>query len=80
MPEIPDEKLIPQIEKTVFMDSKTGVQEQLFSGSENLKKQVEEEIMLGVPPENEWSIMSQTALGKSYVDVIQGAIQKIRNA
>lgn len=80
MPEIPDEKLVPQIEKTVFMDSKTGVQEQLFSGSENLKKQVEEEIMLGVPPENEWSIMSQTALGKSYVGVIQGAIQKIRNA
>lgn len=80
IPEIPDEKLIPQIEKTVFMDSKTSVQEKLFSGTESLKKQVEEEIMVGVPPESEWSIMSQTPLGSEYISAIKGAIQKVRNA
>ena len=78
--EVPDSDLIPQIEKTVFMDSKAGVQEQLFSGTENLKKQVEEEVMVGVPPESEWSIISQTPLGSEYIGMIKGAIQKIRNA
>ena len=80
IPEVPDDKLIPQIEKTVFMDSKTSVQEQLFSGTESLKKQVEEEIMVGVPPENTWSIMSQTNLGNEYIGAIKSAIQKVRNA
>ena len=80
IPEVPDEKLVPQIEKTVFMDAKTSVQEQLFSGTESLKKQVEKEIMVGVPPESEWSIMSQTSLGNEYISMIKGAIQKVRNA
>ncbi len=80
IPEVPDDKLIPQIEKTVFMDSKTSVQEQLFSGTESLKSQVEKEIMVGVPPENTWGVMSQTDLGKEYIGAVKGAIQKVRNA
>ena len=80
LPDVPDEKLIPEIEKTVFMDSKTSVQEQLFSGTENLKQQVEEEIMVGVPPEEDWGIMSQTSLGGEYINLVKSSIQKIRNA
>ena len=80
LPEVPDEKLVPEIEKTVFMDSKASVQEQLFSGTESLKQQVEKEIMVGVPDEKDWGIMSQTKLGGDYINSIKTAIQKVRNA
>ena len=33
-----------------------------------------------VPPENTWSIMSQTNLGNEYIGAIKNAIQKVRNA
>ena len=80
LPEVPDNKIQPEIEKTVFLDSKTSVQEQLFTGTEQLKQQVEGEIKLGVPDESEWPIISQTSMGAEYINLIKAALQKVVNA
>jgi hypothetical protein len=80
LPEVPDDVLVPEVEKVVFLDSKTSVQEQLFTGSEQLKKQAQDEIMIGTPEQSVWPMISQTTLGVEYISLIQTAIQKITNA
>ena len=77
VPEVPDEKLVPEIQKVIFMDSKMGVQEQLFSGTQELKKQTSEAILEGEPDQKEWSTMKKTSLGSEYIGLLEDAIQKI---
>ena len=80
LPDVPDNKLQPEIEKTVFLDSKASVQEQLFTGTEQLKQQVSEEIKLGTPDEADWPVISQTSMGAEYINVIKSSLQKVASA
>ena len=54
-----------------------GVQEQLFSGTQELKKQTSEAILEGEPDQKEWSTMKKTSLGSEYIGLLEDAIQKI---
>jgi hypothetical protein len=79
IPEVPDEKLVPEIQKVIFMDSKMGVQEQLFSGTQELKKQTTEAILEGEPEQKEWGNMKKTSLGSEYIGMFEEALKKIES-
>ena len=79
IPEVPDEKLAPEIQKVVFMNSKVGVQEQLFSGTQELKEQASKAILDGVPDQKQWPLMKKTSLGAEYLNMIEDAVKKIES-
>ena len=79
IPEVPDEKLVPEIQKVVFMNSKVGVQEQLFSGTQGLKEQASKAILDGVPDQKQWPLMKKTSLGAEYLNMIEDAVKKIES-
>ncbi len=80
VPDVSDDQLIPEIEKVIFMDAKLGVQEQLFSGTQELKKQAIDAVMEGVPEQKQWPLIKQTALGSEYLSMIEKTVQKIEAA
>lgn len=77
MPEVTDEQLKPEIEKVVFMSSTQGMQEQIFTGVQNMKEQMKEEIKSGMPEGDDAKMLQRTELGKAYLSVVNDAIKKI---
>ena len=79
LPEVSDDELRPEIEKVVFLDSKRGVQEQLFTGTQQLKEETINLIKENVPEEKDFAVMQKTGPGKEYVSMIQTALQKVES-
>jgi len=78
-PEVPDEKLIPEIEKSVFVKIKEGLQTELGEGVGKLKESAIEAIEFEGPSDNDRSIMSGTAMGKEMLAVIDDGVAKIES-
>jgi hypothetical protein len=78
-PDIPDEKLIPEVEKTVFMKIKEGLQAELGEGTDKLKESAIEAINHEGPNEDDRKIMSATDLGKEMLAIIDDGVTKIES-
>lgn len=77
---VSDKDLKPTIEKIIFMDSKANLQKKLFVGTKELKEQIKKEILDETPPKEDWSLVSQSELGKKYIDMLNAAIKKVNDA
>jgi hypothetical protein len=76
-PDIEDEKLIPEIEKSVFMKIKETLQEDLTEGAGKLKESAIEAIEFEGPSESDRAIMSKSSLGKEMIKVIEDGVSSI---
>jgi hypothetical protein len=77
LPEVPDEKLKPEMEKVIFMSSTKGMQEQIYTGVQKMKEQIKTEVMKGMPEGEEATMLKQSKIGKSYLSMVDKAIKKI---
>jgi hypothetical protein len=77
VPEVSDEELAPVIQKIVFMNSKLGVQEKLFTGTQGLKKQATQAVLDGIPDQSTWASLKKSSAGVSYVNMIEDTVKKI---
>tara|TARA_Y100000593_G_scaffold93899_1_gene190488 strand:- start:1299 stop:2570 length:1272 start_codon:yes stop_codon:yes gene_type:complete len=78
-PDLPDEKLIPEIEKSVFVKIKEGLQAELGEGVGKLKESALEALKEGEPSEDDKAIMSGTPLGQEMIKVIEDGVAEIEN-
>ena len=79
MPEVPDEKLVPEIEKVIFMNSKIAVQEQIYTGAQQLKEQTTDAVLEGTPEKDQWELIKKTPMGAEYISIYEQAIKKIES-
>ena len=77
LPEVPDEKLKPEIEKVIFMSSTKGMQEQIYTGVQKMKEQMKAEINTGMPEGEIASMIKATGIGKEFISTIEDAIKKV---
>ena len=78
-PEVPDEKLVPEIEKVIFMNSKIAVQEQIYTGAQQLKEQTTDAVLDGTPEKDQWELIKKTPMGAEYISIYEQAIKKIES-
>lgn len=76
-PEVPDEKLKPEVEKVIFMNATQGMQQEIYSGVQKMKEQIKNEIMDGVPEKEDQALIKQSEEGKTYLSMIEDAVKKI---
>jgi len=77
LPEVSDEKLMPEIEKSVFMAATQDLQTQIYTGVQKMKTEVAEAIKTGIPPEEDWALVKQGAAGKTFIGMIEEALAKV---
>ena len=78
-PDIPDEKLIPEVEQAVFMKIKETLQGDLGEGVEELKESAIESIKFEGPNEDDRKIMSSVPLGQEMLKVIDDGVSAIES-
>ena len=80
LPEVPDEKLKPEIEKAVFMTATQDLQTQIYTGVQKMKEQVTEELKKGMPPEEDWELIKQSPDGSTFITMVTSALDKVKAA
>lgn len=80
LPEVPDEKLKPEIEKAVFMTATQDLQTQIYTGVQKMKEQVSEELKKGMPPEEDWELIKQSSDGSTFITMVTDALDKVKAA
>jgi hypothetical protein len=78
--EISDQVLLPEIEKSVFAQSKTNLQDQLKETQAKLKKNAIEQINDYNLTDPEMKDLESTPTGQVYAQLLRGAVQRINEA
>jgi hypothetical protein len=80
LPEVADDKLLPELETVVFTQSKENLQKQLEEGQTKLKEDAIKEINDDELSDVDLKMLDETPDGKKYADMLRDAVRQVNEA